>query len=889
MSELSKEDIKKAFVEAIRETILNNIDDIISVNRNNDSTINNNNVIDDTKNFSVFFESNNNVLDKLYKIRSQQVQYEMQNTSNIEDRINLEIAFNEEQQRLLELKIQEIEKEKKKKSNKKNKEIYDDIIDAEKKTLELLNKKNEALKNQIEEEKKNAERRKKEEEENKKISNKIKQKVDKKFRDSSSTYGRIYREVKKNGGSTKSALGAVMVAGIGSALKSSANFMGKKEVSISEAAKPIADMASMIPGWGKAIGMVIQGVAMAIEEYDKLNVSAQKYVRNVGGGEYAMKKMKIQASAVAESLSSWGDLAYNMQSILENMSKLSEQTGRNFEYMSRTEIKSLEDLKKFGISEDVINQFDNFGLNINEIDKKLYKVYGSAGKHGLNAKAVTDALTKNLKLAQSYTFSGGVKSLERMAERAVALKFNLEQATRFADKVSTLEGATQAAAQLNVLGGSFAMNGNPLQLLYGGLNDPEQLMDMMMNMTSNMAKLDNGELKISAYDRQMIKTAAQGIGVDANEMITMALNQGRENIVRKALTENKNKLDPETETYIKNVARLNKKGEAVVTFNAGQDNEETKAVSALTNGDLARLKNESDMKDAKEGGTIGDLLVETRTLTDKLNDILDTLKSKIVGLMVKLVGGTDEEKAQNMGLNKENAEFFEDLSDDYADWFGLNNDSIKRLQQLGFSDDLINQIKAKKLTQDEFDQKIIDALNVVQSKGYSKVNAWNSEKNQYYIDKYGNKVTDLGMETMANGGYVSGPGSSTSDSIPAKLSNGEFVVNASATSRHRDTLEAINAQGFANGGIVKPIDNQLNALKVSNIIVSTSGSNNSSLSFEPLKIDISGRIDLATPNGSKSIDSKDILSKDIIDKIIKEIQIRMDYGLDKSKMHIKYN
>ena len=109
MSELSKEDIKKAFVEAIRETILNNIDDIISINRNNGSTTNNNNnVIDDAKNFSVFFESNNNVLDKLYKIRSQQVQYEMQNTSKIEERINLKIELNEEQQRLKEIKIQEI-------------------------------------------------------------------------------------------------------------------------------------------------------------------------------------------------------------------------------------------------------------------------------------------------------------------------------------------------------------------------------------------------------------------------------------------------------------------------------------------------------------------------------------------------------------------------------------------------------------------------------------------------------------------------------------------------------------------------------------------------------------------------------------------------------------
>jgi len=37
--------------------------------------------------------------------------------------------------------------------------------------------------------------------------------------------------------------------------------------------------------------------------------------------------------------------------------------------------------------------------------------------------------------------------------------------------------------------------------------------------------------------------------------------------------------------------------------------------------------------------------------------------------------------------------------------------------------------------------------------------------------------------TFANGGFVSGRGTSTSDSIPAMLSNGEFVVNAAAVSR----------------------------------------------------------------------------------------------------------
>lgn len=46
---------------------------------------------------------------------------------------------------------------------------------------------------------------------------------------------------------------------------------------------------------------------------------------------------------------------------------------------------------------------------------------------------------------------------------------------------------------------------------------------------------------------------------------------------------------------------------------------------------------------------------------------------------------------------------------------------------------------------------------------------------------------------FATGGYVSGAGTGTSDSIPARLSNGEFVVNAQATKRNRSLLEAINS------------------------------------------------------------------------------------------------
>jgi len=58
----------------------------------------------------------------------------------------------------------------------------------------------------------------------------------------------------------------------------------------------------------------------------------------------------------------------------------------------------------------------------------------------------------------------------------------------------------------------------------------------------------------------------------------------------------------------------------------------------------------------------------------------------------------------------------------------------------------------------------------------------------------------------ATGGYISGAGTSTSDSIPAMLSNGEYVINAASTSKWRPILEAINSgnfSGFRRGGPIE--------------------------------------------------------------------------------------
>ncbi|UXN25812.1 phage tail tape measure protein [Curtobacterium flaccumfaciens] len=55
----------------------------------------------------------------------------------------------------------------------------------------------------------------------------------------------------------------------------------------------------------------------------------------------------------------------------------------------------------------------------------------------------------------------------------------------------------------------------------------------------------------------------------------------------------------------------------------------------------------------------------------------------------------------------------------------------------------------------------------------------------------------------AYGGYISGPGTGTSDSIPAMLSNGEYVIRERSVSKYgTGFLDAVNAGRYANGGLV---------------------------------------------------------------------------------------
>ena len=93
--------------------------------------------------------------------------------------------------------------------------------------------------------------------------------------------------------------------------------------------------------------------------------------------------------------------------------------------------------------------------------------------------------------------------------------------------------------------------------------------------------------------------------------------------------------------------------------------------------------------------------------------------------------------------------------------------------------------------------KIKDAIVEPIAEAFKWVNAnVISKLNESVLSKFGDnvKIPLLPIpKGYATGGMVRGPGTGTSDSVLARLSNGEYVVNARATAQHRGLLEAINS------------------------------------------------------------------------------------------------
>ena len=263
--------------------------------------------------------------------------------------------------------------------------------------------------------------------------------------------------------------------------------------------------------------------------------------------------MATAQSTIAQNHKMQLSMSYNMSSeeMIKMQTNLMSKLGRNvrIDAVGRPTPENenfdsdLENLiaaqKVFGPEAvgEIVAGFDKLGMSMKTAAKATGKLFHEAGEYGINLQKYTENFTSNLQMAQMYNFRNGVNGLREMARKATEIRQDMKQIASFADKVGSVTGAVETAANLQVLGGSFSALANPLSMLNESLTDMNGLQDRFSQMTAGAAHYNSvtHQIEMDPVTRQIMKRAAESMGVDASNLIDQAYAQARRSEIESQL------------------------------------------------------------------------------------------------------------------------------------------------------------------------------------------------------------------------------------------------------------------------------------------------------------------------------------------------------------------
>lgn len=244
---------------------------------------------------------------------------------------------------------------------------------------------------------------------------------------------------------------------------------------------------------------------------------------------------KEQAMGYMETLMEKSkDLSRNFGISVEQASKMQETFSKVTGKATLLTTEQMEDIaassKLMGEEtvQSAIQVMDNIGTTSETTMGLLDKNYARALNTGLDVTKASEAFVKNMSLANKLNFRNGVDGISKMTIMSQRIKFNLEEVANVAEKFSSIEGAIEGSARLQVLGGPYAMlGGNPMQMLFESMADPEALFKRTADMFGQQAVFNRktGEAEIDPMQRQFIFAAAEAMGISKEEAIQTSKKQ----------------------------------------------------------------------------------------------------------------------------------------------------------------------------------------------------------------------------------------------------------------------------------------------------------------------------------------------------------------------------
>lgn len=517
---------------------------------------------------------------------------------------------------------------------------------------------------------------------------------------------------------------------------------------------------------------------------------------------FVASRMRIQemARSVSEATPGIVKLGGSIEAVGGAIQGIAAGTRRNL-VAQKEQVEELYATSKIlgTVTSKIVDEFTEAGYSYENIAKKLEESIVYVQRIGLNAKVVvSDVLNNTDKLAR-FNFSEGVLGFTKMAAQASRLRFDMKEVFTLAEKVLNPEDAVRMASAFQRLGVSIGNLTDPFQLMNQSINDPSGLQDSIINMAKSFTYFDEKtkSFRVSPQGILTMNALAAETDLSAENLKRTALAAAEmdDKLKRISTTGLSFNVSEEDKKMIANVASMGKEGEYEVSIKDERGNEYQKKLVDLQEQDFKRIIEQQE----KAPKTVQQIQESQLNTAEKTYAEIKFIK-ELVKTSIYTQPGFLRNMEDALNMTRKSAEGF-----------------AKAVRKSGYfrdAEEIREKLKeAQKLPdadrKEQEDKLFKELMNLTQRlpEAFKNYEIERQRQQGDMGDMMKSILTSTGFDMFgeptgrrplrrASGGLVTGPGTSTSDSIDAKLSNGEFVVNAASTKSFLPILNAINESGL---------------------------------------------------------------------------------------------
>ncbi len=314
---------------------------------------------------------------------------------------------------------------------------------------------------------------------------------------------------------------------------------------------------------------LIPSLSDVINKAMELDDITRQTAANLGMSGTAFKTMK---NATQEARQSAIEFNQPLDAAVKAVGSYAEETGRVVQ-LSKANFSSMMGVAQAtGMATEEVaqmaGQMEAFGLGANQSSNVIMDIQSMSEQMGVNSGKVIKKFQQNLGLLNKLNFRGGMKSLAKMAAQSEKFKLSMESIAGVSEKVFRPEGAIEAAAQLQMMGGSLAQLGDPFQLMYQARNAPEELQKSIAKAAAASATFnkESGEFELSAHELDRLREASSALGLNLEEMTAAAKQTAKISMFEGML----GGMSKEDRATIAGMAQMGESGFAEVTLADGK-------------------------------------------------------------------------------------------------------------------------------------------------------------------------------------------------------------------------------------------------------------------------------------------------------------------------------